>query len=217
MLAAVQNPVPYRLSSLTIPGLGDRESLSPGWPGSRPSQATHGCSAHPSFLPVVSTTATGLGHISCPNAQAGMTLRSSGTLWACRSGSQPRPTTCHQERRGTTAPGPCGRSPIWTAPSSERGPPRHPLLPEELLVCAGDAGRRRGDKTAWNEYLGVSICSQSPKDDAHTRESRGLLGPGQSLGNALASVRNCSDLPPANPSCLPILSPSRSQRDLLIK
>ena len=180
--------MPYRLSSLTIPGPGDRESLSPGWPGSRLSQATRCCSAHPSFLPVVSTTATGLGRVSCPNAQAGMTLRSSGTLRACRSGSQLGPATCLQEGRGTRAPGPCGRSLIWTAPSSERGRPRHPLLPEQLLVCAGDTGRRRGDNTAWNEYLGVSIRSQSPKDCTHDTGSRGLLGPGYSLGNASAIV-----------------------------
>nr|CAI9696793.1 unnamed protein product [Rangifer tarandus platyrhynchus] len=40
----------------------------------------------PKFPAVVSIAVTGLGRVSCPNSQAGMTLHSSGTLWACRSG-----------------------------------------------------------------------------------------------------------------------------------
>lgn len=66
----------------------------------------------PKFPAVVSIAVTGLGRVSCPNSQAGMMLRSSGTLWACRSGSQPH----RQVGRGTRAPDPCDRSLIWTGP-----------------------------------------------------------------------------------------------------
>lgn len=66
----------------------------------------------PKFPAVVSIAVIRLGCVSCPNSQAGMTLRSSGTLWACRSGSQPH----RQVGRGTRALGASDCSLIWIGP-----------------------------------------------------------------------------------------------------
>lgn len=49
---------------------------------------------------------------------------------------------------------------------------------------------------------GVSICSQSPKGDAHTTESRVFWVRDSHWEMRWQSFANCSDLPPAFQSCL---------------